>query len=258
MRKKIAACMVGFLSSPAGLPGASIGPTTTNADGRREESFRPGMMVYGQPGESATFFDPKPSPDYQPYNVVQLRAIAAGLGMPYELLTGDLSEVNYTSHRGGLVQFRGMVEADQWQIVIPQVVKPVWERFLEAASVIDSSIDTETQAVYTPPRFGLLDPAKEIPAILTALESGIDSYPNAIRREGYDWREKLDEIQEFQEEVARRGIRLTSVPADPAPVEPAPVAPEPEPEPKAKARMTSRRIKRDARGRIETVIEEVA
>jgi lambda family phage portal protein len=201
MRKKIAACLAAFVTTPAGLPGASLAPTTTDDDGNRVEQFRPGMIPYLKPGENVVVADPRPSSDYAPFNEVQLRSVAAGLGMPYELLTGDLSKVTYTSHRGGLVQFRGAIEADQWQVMVQQVCMPVTRRFSAQSARFDGSLNRETPWTYTPPRFGLLDPAKEIPAMVQALEAGIESYPNLQRREGYDWREKLDEIREFAQEA---------------------------------------------------------
>lgn len=234
MRKKIAACNVAAVTSPAGLPGASIAPTTTDLEGNRVEQFRPGMFAYMKPGESVTFHDPKPSGDYAPFNSVQLHAIAAGLGIPYELLTGDLSEVTYTSHRGGLVQFRGMVEADQWQVIIPQVCTPITDRFTRAAKRLDAGVDPNTTWTYTPPRFGLLDPAKEIPAMIAAIQSGVDSYPNVVTREGYDWREKLTEQAEAFEFAKGLGLEgLTSFP-QPKPVA-APSSAQPEDDTDAEA-----------------------
>jgi lambda family phage portal protein len=223
MRKKIAACSVGAVTTPAGLPGASLAPTALDDNGDRVEQFRPGMISYLKPGEGIDFFDPKPSGDYQQFMSVELHAIASGLGIPYELLTGDLSEVTYTSHRGGLVQFRGMVEADQWQIVVPQVCRPIWQAFVSAYRIMDGSVDPRTPAVYTPPRFGLLDPAKEIPAMVAALEAGIESYPNLIAREGYDWREKIAEIKASEDEAKRIGIApRVGIFGPPEPPKPAP------------------------------------
>lgn len=214
MRKKIAACLVGFVTTPQGLPAGALGPTALDANGRRVESMHPGMIGYGRPGESITFNDPKPSGDYESFTKVQLRAIAAGLGMPYELLTGDLSEVNYTSHRGGLVQFRGMIEADQWQLAIPQLCMRICERFTREAAGVDFAIDPDTQWTFTPPRFGLLDPAKEVPAMIQAIQGGIRTWPDTIRREGYDPAETLDEIEAWQKELEARGIRMTSLPPE--------------------------------------------
>lgn len=210
MRKKIAACLAAFVTTPQGLPGASIAPTTLDSNGRRVERFSPGMVPYLRPGETVTVADPKPSDGYREFNTVQLHAIAAGLELPYELLTNDLSELNYSSLRGGLVQFKAQVEADQWQILVPQLIAPIWYRFVREAKRIDGMIDLDTPATFTPPRFALLDPSKEVPAMLTAMQAGIDSYPNVIRKEGYDWREKLDEIEEFYAEVDARGLVLDS------------------------------------------------
>lgn len=212
MRKNIAACMAAFVTTPGGLPGSSVGPIST-ASGEKVETFRPGMVGYLKPGESVIVADPKPSDDYRAFTTVQMHAIAAGLKVPYELLTGDLSEVTYTSHRGGLVQFRGMVEADQWQVIVPQLCQRVCERFAREASGVDALIDPETPWTYTPPRFGLLDPAKEVPAMIDAIKGGVMTYQNTVRREGYDPTEQLDEIEAFQRECERRGIVLTSNPA---------------------------------------------
>lgn len=219
MRKKVAACLAAFVTTPGGLPGSSLAAVTTDAKGQVETLY-PGMVGYLKPGENVVMNDPKPSADYGSFNKVQLHAIAAGLGLPYELLTGDLSEVTYTSHRGGLVQFRGMVEADQWQLVIPQICQPIWSRFLREAAIFDGAISPDTPAVFTPPRFGLLDPAKEIPALVQSIQSGIDSYQNVVRREGYDPMAKLEEIEAFQTHVRERGISLSSIPTLSAPAAP--------------------------------------
>lgn len=209
MRKKIAACLAAFVTTPGGLPASSIGPTRVEGTDRYE-SVHPGMIGYLKPGESVTFSDPKPSGDYREFLSEELHAVAAGLNMPFELLTGNLSEVTYTSHRGGLVQFRGMVEADQWQLIVPQLCRPIWKRFVAEAALLDGTLPRDVPATYTPPRFGLLDPAKEVPAMIEAIQGGVMTWPNTVRREGYDPMEQLEEIERWQKELDRRGIVLTS------------------------------------------------
>ena len=210
MRKKIAACSVAAVTAPAGLPASSLGPTTVGSDGRREEQMAPGAYHYFKPGEGITFFDPKPSEGYGEFFGVELHAISAGLDIPYELLTGDLSEVTYTSHRGGLVQFRARVESDQWQLVIPQLCRPIWDRFVRDSQMNPSL--GEMPVKFTPPRFGLLDPAKEIPAMIQAIDGKLRSWTDTIRREGDDPAKVLDEIEQERKEFARRGLPVTSGP----------------------------------------------
>lgn len=215
MRKKIAACLAAFVTSPAGLPAASLTKTQKDEDDRRIEQLEPGVVAYLKPGESVATADPKPSGDYQPFNLVQLHAIAAGVGwhgIPYELLSGDLSNVNYSSLRGGLVQFGLAVEMDQWQLLVPQLCRRVCARFAVEAALIDSAIDPSAAWEFTPPRFQMLDPGKEIPAVKDAIQSGLITWSNAIRREGYDPAEQLDAIEAEQKEFQRRGVVLTSDP----------------------------------------------
>lgn len=210
MRKNIAACLAAFVTTPSGLPAGNLTPTTTDERGRKTEKFTPGMIHYPPLGSTVTVADPKPSGDYAEFNSVQLHAIAAGIGVPYELLTTDLSEVTYTSHRGGLVQFKVAVEADQWQVVIPQLCRPIWERFAIEVGKLDNSVDPTIPATFTPPRFALLDPSKEIPPMIQAIQAGLYSYQNTIRGQGYDWEETLDQVEAFQKELTRRGIVITS------------------------------------------------
>src|SRR5262245_54500303 len=153
-----------------------------------------------------------PSRDYREFMTVELHAIASGLGIPHELLTGDLREVSYTSHRGGLVQFRASVEADQWQLVIPQLCRPIWDRFVRDSEM---SPGLTVPVKFTPPRFGLLDPAKEVPAMIQAIQGGLRSWTDTIRREGDDPRKVLDEIERERAEFEERGITLSSVPIAP-------------------------------------------
>jgi lambda family phage portal protein len=232
MRKKIAACSVAWVTTPGGLPASSLAPTEMDASGRRIEQFSPGMVHYGKPGETAEFFDPKPSDGYAEFFEVELHAIASGLRFPYELLTGDFSKVNYTSFRAALVQFKASIEADQWQLVIPQVCLPIWNRFAMAAE------RAAIPAKFTPPRFGLLDPAKEIPAMVEAIQGGLRTWRDTIRREGYEPDEVLAEIKAERDAFAEAEVSVTSIenPAEKPETAPATKPSEPnEPEPEAEA-----------------------
>ena len=54
--------------------------------------------------------------------------------MPYELLTGDLSQVNYSSIRAGLVEFRRTDRRRAMaDLFIPMFCQPVWDWFTAQA-----------------------------------------------------------------------------------------------------------------------------
>ncbi len=62
----------------------------------------------------------------------QLRSIAAGLGVPYELMTGDYSGTNDRIMRVILNAFYRELEISQ-DLLISQVLQPLWKRWLTAA-----------------------------------------------------------------------------------------------------------------------------
>jgi lambda family phage portal protein len=131
-RKQIESCVVGVVLG-ADEPDQGIAPSVVDADGKRIEQFEPGLIVYARGGNDIKFNQPAATAGTGEWLRAQLHIVAAGFRMPYELLTGDLSQVNYSSIRAGLVEFRRLVDAIQWQIVIPLLCQPIWAWFYEAA-----------------------------------------------------------------------------------------------------------------------------
>ena len=223
MRKKIEACLAAFVTSPEGSGAARLGPVSTDDEGRIETLF-PAMIEYLRAGETVTMAEPKASGGYADFQRFGLRAIAAGFGVPYELMTGDLSQVNYSSYRAGLVEFRRSVEQDQWLIHIPQVCRRIWNRFLAEARGISPNVGARASIDWTPPRFELIDPLKETQAEIAACGAGFDSWDEIVRRRGWTAKEQLDVIERWQKELKRRGIILTSNPATASAAKPAPAS----------------------------------
>lgn len=60
---------------------------------------------------------------YEAFIKQQLRAISVGLGITYEQLTGDLSGVNYSSIRVGLLEFRRRCTALQHNLMVFQLCR---------------------------------------------------------------------------------------------------------------------------------------
>lgn len=140
-----------------------------------------------------------------------LRSIAAGWGVTYEGLTGDWSQVNYTSGRLGLIGFKRNVSKWQWLMFIPRVNAPVFRWFKEACELMGQDIAQAVQ-IYTPPRFEVVDPTKDYPAITGGIRSGLMTLPEAIREQGYDPEEHMAEIKRSNDDLDRQGIILDSDP----------------------------------------------
>ena len=203
-RKKIEACFAAFITQVSGADGpivgnvvkngASSGSGTASNDPDRVEQFRPGMIEYLQPGEDIKFGNPTSDGNYESYERVQLHAIAAGLGITYEQLTGDLSQVNYSSLRAGLLEFRRLIEMLRWQVFVPKLCIPVWRKFIERAYVAGAIGKIDYGVSWTPKSFEMIDPLKDAQADTMMIRNGTLTLKEAIARQGYDPDKQIEEI----------------------------------------------------------------
>lgn len=210
MRKKIEACFAAFVTGAQDEE--TLGKPSTGIAGDRIESFEPGMIEYLEPGKDVKFASPSANSDYADYMRMQLHAVAAGVGLTYELLTGDLSQVNYSSIRAGLIEFRRRMEALQWQLIVPGLCQPAWVRFIELAQAAGKLPEVEITSEWTAPRFEAVDPLKDIQADILAVRAGVMTLKEAIARQGYDPAQVLAEIATTNAELDAAGITLDTDP----------------------------------------------
>jgi lambda family phage portal protein len=209
VRKKIEACFAAFVTQSEGLEGPSIGvaaPETPPVP--RKEQFEPGMVEYLKPGEDVRFGEPANASGYGDYTRSQLRGVAAGIGVTYEQLTGDLSNVNYSSYRAGHLEFRALMETYRWITFIPMFCRPVWNRFIDIAVVAGILEQIDYRSKWTAPAYQSIDPLKDSQAVRMRIRSGLVTLPEAIAQEGYDPDEQLNEIEATNKILDAKGIVL--------------------------------------------------
>src|SRR5262249_59171989 len=93
---------------------------------------------------------------------LELRGIAAGLGVPSHLLDGDLSQANYSSLRASLIDFRARVEALQHQVVVFQLLRPIWRAWIVSellAGRLDGDLQDLLSVDWITPPMPSVDPA---------------------------------------------------------------------------------------------------
>ena len=132
--------------------------------------------------------------------------------MPYELLTGDLSQVNYSSIRAGLVEFRRMIDAVQWQLFIPMLCAPVWRWFTEAAWAAGQIPSPMVPVEWSPPKFEAVDPQKDAMANLLSIRSGTMTLAEVIAKQGRNPDAVLAEIAATNAKLDALGLVLDSDP----------------------------------------------
>lgn len=211
VKKKIEACFAAFVSTDddSKMMGASS-TTETDADGnsRRVEKLAPGQIIYGRTGESVTFGQPSSSSD-SGFTKDALHAIAAGAGCTYEQLTGDLSQVNYSSMRGGRAEFKILVEQYRWLTFVPQVLDRIYAWFEEAASQAGKIRSTGYDYVWTPPRWEYVNPLEDVKADKEELAGGLASLSEKLRARGENPDAVFKEIAEERKRLDELGIEVS-------------------------------------------------
>lgn len=222
MRKRIEACVVGVVvGSDEVDPGLGIplekddqAPGVYDAQGVQIDRFEPGMFAVARGGKDIKFNAPASTGSYEGYRRASLHTVASGFDLPYAVLTGDLSAVNYSSIRAGLIEFRRHVQSLQWQLIIPTLCERVFAWFLEAHRLTGELPEGSDASglTWAPPKFVWVDPLKDATADLLAMRAGIRTWDEVVAEQGRDPEEVLAEIAARNKKFDDAGIILDSDP----------------------------------------------
>lgn len=211
MKQKIAACMAAFVTDLDGS-GVALGESGTDrASDQPTDTFEPGMIMNLPPGKQVTVANPPVASDYQGFATSQLRAVAAGLGVTYEDLTGDYSQVNYSSARMGRTTHMRDVEDWRWNMLIPQFCAPAWAWMVEMANIAGADLEV-APAEWTPPPMPMLDPGAEADAYSKMVRIGAMTLDDMVREQGFDPAEHWAAYAESLARIDRLKILLDSDP----------------------------------------------
>lgn len=157
-----------------------------------------GKLPYGNLGElpsggitqvpaglNVTALEPKPANDYVPYCVMQQHLIAAGINVPYESMTGDMTKVNFSSARIRQIEFRRDCECMQWITLIPRLCETVASWWLEDVELAGLAKVQDASADWSTPRWDYVNPQQDVNAEIDAISTGLLTPSEALRRRGY-------------------------------------------------------------------------
>jgi lambda family phage portal protein len=207
LRQKIAACFAAFVTDEDGI-GSSVGDEDEE-DEELVETFEPGMIVPLPPGKSITTASP-PAVVEGTFSTRHLRKVAAGLLVTYEDLTGDYSQVNFSSARMARIAHWGNVRDWQWLMLMPQLCQGVWAWAMEAATTAGLMPAGKHGAEWTAPPMPMLEPDKEAGAYKALVRAGVMTHNEMVREQGGDPKTHWKEYAEGQKTLDDLGITLDS------------------------------------------------
>lgn len=202
LKQKVSACFAAFYTD-----GSEMSQATDKTP--MSERIQPGIIEHMPTGSSVTFANPPSKEGYRDYTATTLQQVAAGFGITYEAISGNFKEVNFSSGRMGWLEMARQILDWQENMMIPLFCNPVWKWFTEGASIMGAKVGTVNWSL---PRREMIDPVKEMEGLKTAIRLGLLSWPEAIRQQGYEPDEVLEEITEYTDKFAERGLQLDADP----------------------------------------------
>lgn len=202
MQLKVSSLITGFIRDPNGDAAGF-----TNENGSVNVALEPGAMRVLPTGADVTFSTPGQGlAQAIEFLRAQDREIAAGVGLTYEALTGDLGEANYSSARVGLLEFRRRAEMLQLNLIERQFLSPLWKRWIEVKALAGeipsdpASLADYLDVRFVAPGWAWVDPQNEVAADVAAIDAGLKSREEVVAGRGRD-------IDELDEERARDAAR---------------------------------------------------
>lgn len=220
VRKKTAAMFAGFITRQH-PDDVLVGEGQADSHGIALAGLEPGTLQVLDPGEDIRFSDPADvGGSYSEFLRNQFRAVAQAVGITYEMLTGDLTQVNYSSIRAGLLEFRRRCEMFQHSVLVHQMCRPIWQAWMTQA-VLSGALEApgfkKSRRIYTsckwiPQGWSWVDPEKEFKAMIRAIRAGLISRSEAVSSFGYDAEDVDREIATDNERADELGLIFDSDP----------------------------------------------
>jgi lambda family phage portal protein len=155
------------------------------------QGLEPGLIQELLPGESVTFSAPPDAgANYADFMRQQHLGIAAGEGLPHELLTGDLRDVSDRTLRVIINEFRRTCEQYQWQLIIHQFCQPIRAAVARAAVLAGELRPADAEAfvscTWHPHAWPYIHPTQDVQAKKIELEAGLKSRSQLAAERGDD------------------------------------------------------------------------
>jgi lambda family phage portal protein len=215
LQQRTQASYSGFIKRPPGTNNVLVskkddkGDKVTRVEPGSIQDIGDAEIVFPNPSSQSVFAD-----SYK----TGLRAMAAGAGITYDQLTGDLTQANYSSLRAGKIEFRRLVHQIQWHVMVPMVCRKVDQRFLDLA-ILAGKLPARKDGYHVDhimPAIEPIDPLKDLQADVLAVRSGRLSPQEFVSAWGRDWRKVVKDFDAFFKFADANNVPLDIDPRRPA------------------------------------------
>lgn len=154
----------------------------------------PGTFQELDTNETLEFNDPPDPPvGFEAFVKHELRAAGGAVGVPLECFTHDWGATNDRLARVVLNQYRRRVHRLLWSIVVPQLLRPLWNTWIDLALTAPKALpgaaltDPQVRRVtFAPHAHAYVHPVQDVASYREAIRSGLTSRQAAVAETGED------------------------------------------------------------------------
>lgn len=214
IKERVLACLSVFIEK-AGYGVYGRGSSQKDpGTGYRQKKLTPGMIEELSAGDKVQVVNPSgQASNAREFVTMMLRSIGSSLGLSYEATSRDMSQVNYSSARQGLID--DTKTYNRWQnYLIEHLLVPVYEQFLDTCvlagllQIPDYFTNRERyiRCHFIPNGMPWIDPLKEASGNKVALETGQTNLASICAARGENWRDILDQRGKEMQYMRELGI----------------------------------------------------
>lgn len=191
----------------------------TDDDGTPIVGLEPGTMGQLPKGWDVKFSEPPdPGAEFGEFMRSQLLAFCSRVGIPYEVLAGDLRDVSDRALKLLLNEFRRIIESDQWLYMIPRFCQGIREAWFDSA-VLNGKLqfanyaelrDEITTTLWMPHGWPWSHPVQDVEAEEKAVRAGFKSRTDVVLGTGEDPEEVDKQQQRDNARADKLGLRYSS------------------------------------------------
>jgi lambda family phage portal protein len=201
LKQKLAACYAAFR--------VTLDPDENAAEGDDVTDVEPGTVKKLPPGEDMRFATPPQIGSYDVFLRHNQRAIAMAWGVTFEALTGNLTEVNYSSARMGHLQFEKSVKSWRQMMRVQALQRIVEWVNSDPVAGAGGRLARRLKVRWGEPRVEIFDPQKEVKADVEKVLAGFVPLSEIQAQYGNEPRWVMDRLEEEIKDARGRGLLLS-------------------------------------------------
>lgn len=184
MQQQIAACFALIVEEAEGRMGLG----DSDGSSALPDSIEPAMIEYVKSGQNVHTITPPKADNSASFDTGIKRDSAVGVGLTYEMLSGDYSLVNFASGRMGKMDFFAELDHVQEHILLPQLNR-MFKWFLNLYIIKHGNGNYGRPSWTFPPR-AAVNPKEEFDVLMSKVRHGMKSPSKAAKELG----DKLPDI----------------------------------------------------------------